>query len=167
MWKSWLTRTKNYERQWNPKTQNIGEEVKPKWKRIQLSSQQVRQDLRRRFHHGGEWALQHEEGDGRTKKCYEGQRWRESGWDDLKDGLTIHYWSTKLSPPTKIPSPTIGVVWRFQGSLGSHRIIQDVDTIADKPRRGDVEGIPNNTKRNSQGMVQQDTPKNYCIFWTT
>ena len=28
--------------------------------------------------------------DGQTKKCDEGQRRREFGWDDLKDRLTIH-----------------------------------------------------------------------------
>ena len=41
-------------------------------------------------------------------------------------------------PPTKILSPTIGVVWRFQKSLGSQRIIQDTDVVAGNPRRGDV-----------------------------
>ena len=65
MWKSWLARMKNCERRWNPRMQNVGEQVKSKWRRIKLSSQQAGQDLRRRFHEGGEWALQHEEGDGR------------------------------------------------------------------------------------------------------
>ena len=35
MWKSWLARTKNCEWQWNPKTQNIDEQVKTKMKKNQ------------------------------------------------------------------------------------------------------------------------------------
>ena len=35
--------------------------------------------------------MENEEGGGRTKKCYEGQRRRKSGWDDSKDRLTLHY----------------------------------------------------------------------------
>ena len=89
------------------------------------------------------------EEDGLTKKCYEGQRWGESGWDDSKDGLTIHYWSTEPTPLTEISSPIIGVVWWFQGSLESHWIIQDIDAIADDPRQGDVQGIPNDTERSN------------------
>ena len=42
-------------------------------KKSQLPSPQARQDLRRRFLQDGEWASQHEEGDGRVKKCHEGQ----------------------------------------------------------------------------------------------
>ena len=79
MWKSWLTRMKNYKRQWNPKCKTSANRWKPKWRRIKLSSQQARQNFRRRLHQGGEWASQHEERDGLTKKCYEGQRWREFG----------------------------------------------------------------------------------------
>ena len=34
----------------------------------------------------------------------------------------------------------------------------------DDPKRGDVQGIPNDTERSSQSMVQQDTFRNYCKF---
>ena len=47
------------------------------------------------------------EEDGLTKKCYEGQRWGESGWDDSKTGLTIHYQSTKLPFPLKFYLPQL------------------------------------------------------------
>ena len=57
--------------------------------------------------------------------------------------------TTKSSPPTKISSPTIGIIWQFQGSLGSHWIIQDTDAVADDPKRGDVQGIPNDTERSN------------------
>ena len=63
---------------------------------------------------------------------------KDKGWDDLKDGLTIHCWSTELSSPTKILSPRVGVVWQFQGSLRWHWIIQDVDAIVDDLRQGDM-----------------------------
>ena len=35
MWKNWLAKMKNCERQWNPKTQNVGEQVKNKMKKSQ------------------------------------------------------------------------------------------------------------------------------------
>ena len=63
---------------------------KPKWRRVKISSQQVNWNFKRRFHQGGEWASQHGEKDGRIKKCHEGQRRREFGWNDSKVGLTIH-----------------------------------------------------------------------------
>ena len=73
-----------------PKSKMWMNRWKPKWRRVKLSSQQVRQDLRWRLNQVGEWTSQHKEGDRWTKECYEGQRQRESGWDDSKDGLTIH-----------------------------------------------------------------------------
>ena len=90
MWKSWLARMKNCKRQWNPKMQNVGERVRTRMKKNQTLKPTSETDIRRRFHQSGEWASQHKEGDGQTKKCYEGQRRKESRWDDSKDRLTIH-----------------------------------------------------------------------------
>ena len=69
-------------------------------------------------------------------------------WMGWFEGQT-HYWSTEPTPPTEILSPTVGVVWRFQGSFESHWIVQDTNAITDDPRQGDVQGIPNNTKRSN------------------
>ena len=40
------------------------------------------------------------------------------------------------------------------------------DAVADDPRWGDVQGIPNDTERSRQSMVLQDTSRNNCKFWT-
>ena len=51
--------------------------------------------------------MQHEERDGRTKKCYGGQKQREFGWDDLKDGLTISNEVLNRSFPPKFCLPQL------------------------------------------------------------
>ena len=65
---------------------------------------------------------------------------KDNGGENL-DGMsrrTDSPFTTEPSPPTKISSPIVGVVWQFQGSLESHQIIQDADAIADDPKQGDV-----------------------------